>query len=156
MSGPVTLPPSSASTRAKLRKLFESGLADDGDGVVGRKVVAVVFEDDQMQRVDDAVGGIARDDVDFVVLQRAVDQAEVHDAGLLGEMQAVTLAPALEAVGALEKFEADADSPLGERYGTMSEVRCRCRRWASSPRMTMAKVFSKPSGSVTAKLKRWP
>ena len=38
-----------------------------------------------MQRVDDAIGGIAGDDVDFVVLQRAVNQAEVHTLGCWGK-----------------------------------------------------------------------
>src|SRR5450755_847286 len=98
--------------RAKLGELFEGGLADDGDGVVGRKVVAIVFEDYEVERVDDAIGGVARDDVDFMVLQGTVNEVEVHDAGLLVEVQAVTLAPALESVGALEKFEADAGAPL--------------------------------------------
>ena len=116
MSAPVTLPPKFGKHCAKLRKLFERGLANDGDRIVGRKIVAVVFEDNQMQRIDDAIGGIARDDVDFVVLQRAVNQPEVHHAGLLGEMQAVTFAPASEAVGAFEKFEAHADAPLGSEW----------------------------------------
>ena len=66
-----------------------------------------------MERVDEAIGGIAGDDVDFFVDQSAVDEAEVHDAGRCGEMQAVALAEAAVAVGALEKFVADAGAPSG-------------------------------------------
>src|SRR6266436_5523611 len=52
---------------AKLGELREGGLADDGDGVVGREVVAVVGEGDQAEGVDEAVGGVAGDDVDLMV-----------------------------------------------------------------------------------------
>src|ERR1700730_16364895 len=53
---------------AKLRKFLEGGLADDGHGVVGRKVVTVVFQNDEMQRVDDAICGVARDNVNLMIL----------------------------------------------------------------------------------------
>src|SRR5438552_3084136 len=42
----------------------------------------------------------------------SVDEAKVHHFGRLGEMQIVTIAPAAEAVGALEKFVADAGAPF--------------------------------------------
>src|SRR5205814_536295 len=42
----------------------------------------------------------------------SVDEAEIHHFGRLGEMQIVTIAPAAEAVGALEKFVADAGAPF--------------------------------------------
>src|SRR5216684_7388990 len=40
---------------AELGESRESGLADDGDSVVGREVVAVVFEGDETKRVDEPV-----------------------------------------------------------------------------------------------------
>src|ERR1700674_298642 len=52
---------------AKLGESVEGGLADDGDGIIRGKVVAIVFESDEAERVDEAVGGVARDDVDLVV-----------------------------------------------------------------------------------------
>ena len=106
---------------AKLRKLFQHGLANDRYSIVGRKIVAVVFKDNQMQRIDDPVGGIARHDVDFMVLQRPVNQPQIHHARLLREMQAVTFAPTAEAVGAFENGKPTPTRHWGA-YGTMSEV----------------------------------
>ena len=97
---------------AKLRKLLECILANDGDGVIGRKIVAVVFQDNQMQGIDDPIGGVARYDVDFVILQCPVNQPQIHHTRWLREMQAVTFAPAAESVRAFEEFEAHTDSPL--------------------------------------------
>ena len=97
---------------AELGKLGERGLADDGDGVVGRKVVAVVFEGDEAEGVDEAVGGVAGDDVHLMIHERTVDEPEVHHFGRLGEMEIVAVAPAAEAVGALEEFIADAGTPF--------------------------------------------
>src|SRR5258708_32525833 len=45
--------------------------------------------------------------------ERAVDEAEVHDLGRLGEMEIVAIAPAAETVGTLQKFVAHASAPLG-------------------------------------------
>src|SRR6266436_8528432 len=45
--------------------------------------------------------------------ERAVDEAEIHDLGRLGEMEIVAIAPAAEAVGTLQKFVAHASAPLG-------------------------------------------
>src|SRR6202158_6543915 len=68
----------------------------------------VVDERNKVEGVDESVGGIAGDDVDFFVDESAIDQAEVHNAGRRGEMQSVELAPAAETVGALEEFVAEA------------------------------------------------
>jgi hypothetical protein len=101
---------------AKCGEFCERVAADDGDGVVGREIVAIVGEADEMERVDEAVGGIAGDDVDFLVDERAVNEAEVHHARRFREMQTVTLNEAAIAVGAFEKFVADAGAPAwGDR-----------------------------------------
>ena len=91
-------------------------MANDGDGVVGREIVAIVFEGDEMKRVDEAVGGIAGDDVDLMIDESAVEEAEVHDVGRSGEVETVAIAPAAEAVGAFEEFVADAGVPLGSDW----------------------------------------
>jgi hypothetical protein len=111
--------------RAEGRKFGQRVVADDWDGVVGREIVAVVGEADEMERVDEAVGGIAGDDVDFFVDEGAIDEAEVHHAGCFGEMQAVALDEAAIAVGAFEKFVADAGAPAGgdgDDVGNFSEM----------------------------------
>jgi len=110
---------------AELGEFFEGVMADDGDGVVGREIVAIVFEGDEMEGVDQAVGGIAGDDVDLMIDEGAVKEAEVHDIGRSGEAEIVAGAPAGEAVGALEEFVADAGAPLGgdgSEFGHGAEV----------------------------------
>jgi hypothetical protein len=98
---------------AKLRKPRKCGLADDGNGVVGREIVKVVNEWGETERVNESVCGVARNDVDLMIEKGAVEQAEVHDAGRSSEAERVAIAPAAEAVGALEEFIADADAPFG-------------------------------------------
>src|SRR6267378_398866 len=98
---------------AKLGESGERGLADDGDGVVWREVMAIVFEGDEAEGVNEAVGGVAGNDVDLAIDEGAVDEAEIHHFGRFGEMEIVAIAPAAEAVGALEEFVADAGAPFG-------------------------------------------
>jgi len=66
-----------------------------------------------MERVDQAVGGIAGDDIDLMIDESAIEEAEVHYIGRGGKVECVAAAPAAETVGALEEFVADADAPLG-------------------------------------------
>src|SRR5882757_2062153 len=66
-----------------------------------------------MERLNEAVGGVAGDDVDFFVDEGAVDEAEIHDAGLGGKMQTVKLAPAAKTVRALEEFVSETRAHLG-------------------------------------------
>ncbi len=97
---------------AERGEFCEGVAADYGDGVVRWEIVTVVGEADEMERVDKAIGGITSNDVDFLIDERAVDEAEVHDAGRFSEMQAVALGEAAVAVGAFEKFVADAGAPF--------------------------------------------
>ncbi len=99
--------------RTKLGKFGERRLANDGDGVVGREVVAVVLESDKAEGINEAVGRVAGDDVHLMIDEGTINKAEVHDFGRSCEMEIVAVAPAAEAVGALEKFVADARAPLG-------------------------------------------
>jgi len=101
---------------AKRRKFRERVFANDRYGVVGREIVTIVGEADEMERIDEAVGGIAGDDVDLFVDERAVDEAEIHDARGRGELKAVALDEAAIAVGAFEEFVADTSAPArGDR-----------------------------------------
>ena len=110
----MIFPARSASAARSCGEFCERVAANDGDGVVRREIVAVVGEADEVERVDEAVGGIAGDDVDFLIDESAVDEAEVHDAGrCAAKCEAVALAEAAVAVGALEKFVADAGAPFG-------------------------------------------
>src|SRR6267154_4093400 len=66
-----------------------------------------------MERLNQAVGGVAGDDVDFFVDEGAVNEAEIHDAGRGGKMQTVKLAPAAKTVRALEEFVPETRAHLG-------------------------------------------
>ena len=105
---------------AELGKFFQRGVANYGDGVVGREIVFVVLESDEVKRVDQAVGGITGDDVDLMIEESAVKEAEVHDGWWGGEVERVTRAPAWEAVGAFQEFVADTGVPL---WGQGGEIR---------------------------------
>ena len=52
---------------AELGKSGESGLANDGDGVVGREVVLVVDERNEVERLNEPVRGVACNDVHLFV-----------------------------------------------------------------------------------------
>ena len=96
---------------AQRREFGEGFAADDGDGIVRGEIVAIVGEANEMERVDEAVGGIAGHDVYLFIDEGAIDEAEIHDAGSFSEAQAVALDEAAVAVGALEEFVPDAGAP---------------------------------------------
>src|SRR5258705_4436038 len=75
-----------------------------------------------MERLNEAVGGVAGDDVDFFVDEGAVDEAEIHDAGRSGKMQTVKLAPAAKTVGALEEFVSETRAHLGDVWDDVAGV----------------------------------
>jgi len=98
---------------AEFGEFFEGVVANDGDGVVRGKIVAIVFEGDKMERVNQAVGGITGDDVHLMIDEGAIEEAEVHDVWWNGEVERIAIAPAAEAVGTLEEFVADTGAPFG-------------------------------------------
>ena len=66
-----------------------------------------------MKRIDEAVGGVAGDDIDLLLNECAIEKAEIEDRGLSGEMEIVGFCEAGETVGTFEKFVADASAPFG-------------------------------------------
>ena len=87
-------------------------LANDGHGFVGREVVLVVFEDEEIESRDQAIGCVACGEVDLLVFERAGEQTEVHDARRLGEAQAVSRRQSLVTVRAFHEFVAEAGAPF--------------------------------------------
>ena len=96
-------------------------LANDRDGFVGREVVFVVFEDEQVERGDEAVGGVAGDQVYLLFFEGAGQQAQIHDARRVGEVQAVGGDQALVAVGTLHEFVAESGAPVGRVGGGLRD-----------------------------------
>ena len=99
----------------------------DGDGVVGRKVLPVVFEHRQIQRVDQPRGRIAGDDIDLPFGERAVHERQVHDARRLAEAQTVGRREPAVAVGPIQELVAECGAPA-------RRVRRQLRQPRQSPR----------------------
>ena len=111
---------------AELGELRECGLADDGDGVVGREVVAVVFEGDEAEGINEAISGVAGNDVNLMIHKRAINKTEIHDFRRFGKVETVAGAETGEPVGALEKFVAHTGTPLQRdrsEIGNSSELK---------------------------------
>ena len=96
-------------------------LADDGNSLVGREVVAVVLEHRQIQRRDQAVGGVAGDQVNLAGLEGPGEQAEVHDSWGGGEMQTVGCGQAAVTVGPLHELVAESGAPVGGVGGGLGD-----------------------------------
>jgi len=56
-------------------------LPHDGNGIVRRKIVAVVGESNEAEGIDQAVRGIYRHNIDLMIDEGAIDEAEIHDFG---------------------------------------------------------------------------
>src|SRR6185369_10131212 len=79
---------------------------------VWREIMFVVFKHEQVEGRNQPVSHVAGDQVNLMVLKRASEQAEIHDARRRGEMQAVGRDQALVAVGTLHEFVSEARPPL--------------------------------------------
>ena len=87
-------------------------LPNHGDSLVWRKILFVILENGQIERGDQAIGHIARDQVHLVIFQGAREKAEIHDARWHGELQAVSCDQPFIAIRALHEFVAEAGTPL--------------------------------------------
>src|ERR1700687_242451 len=111
---------------AKLGKFSERGLADNGDSVIGRKIMKVVLESDQAEGVDLPVGGVASDDIHLMIEERAINEAEIHGGGRRSETQIVAARESRVTVRAFLKFIANTGTPLrrdGNEIGDSPQVK---------------------------------
>ena len=60
----------------------QRGRSNDRHGIVGRKIVAIVVERREVERVDQRARGVAGDDVHLAVRERPVDERQIHRARL--------------------------------------------------------------------------
>src|SRR5258708_13888467 len=79
---------------------------------VGRKIVAVIIEHEQIQRWNQPVGGIARSYINLTILQRRSEQTQVHDAGRRGKVQAIGGSQPGIPIRPLHELVAESCSPL--------------------------------------------
>src|SRR5580693_9418169 len=72
----------------------------------------VVFEDKQVERGNQAIGSVAGDQIDLLVLQGASEKAEIHDLRRGGEVQAVGGHQSFVAIGTFHEFVTESGAPL--------------------------------------------
>src|SRR5215813_3257662 len=83
-----------------LRILVQHFLAHDRREVVRRRVVLVVFQHDEIERRDAAVGGRSEERVDLPVLERSVGKPRVHALNVVAlELEPVGGLPPGQSVG---------------------------------------------------------
>src|ERR1700683_1194467 len=87
-------------------------LADHSDRLVGRKIVAVIFENEEIQRRNQAVGSIARSYINLAIFQCGREQAQIHNAGWGGKVQTIGRGQSSIAIGTLHELVAESRSPL--------------------------------------------
>ena len=95
--------------------------------LVRREVPPVVFEDHSADRVDQAVGRVARDEVDPAAGERLVEESEIHLHGPLREAEAVGPREPGETVFALEELvsETGPDLRVRRQVGDLRDVKAR-------------------------------
>ena len=64
-------------------------LANDGHGLVGRKIMFVVVQHEQVQRRNEAVGGVSCNQIYLLISQGPWEKTEIHHSWWLCEPQAV-------------------------------------------------------------------
>src|ERR1700675_5052572 len=97
--------------------LLQRLLADHGDRFVRREIVAVIFENEQIERRNQAVRGVARSNIDLMIFQCRGEQAQIHDAGWRGEAEARSASESGITVRTLHKFVAKPGAPLRSERG---------------------------------------
>src|SRR5438309_8350401 len=93
--------------------ITKSATPKNGDGLIRRKEVAVVLQDNHSEGDDEAVGGIAGDHIDLMFLECSVEQAQIHDARRGGELQSIGARQARVTVGAFHEFVTKTGAPSG-------------------------------------------
>ena len=83
--------------------------------------MAIVFQNEQVQRGDQSISGISCCEVHLLVLERAGQQAQVHDARGLGEAQAVGCRQTLVTIGTFHELVTETGAPLRSVGGGLGD-----------------------------------
>ena len=105
--------------------ILQHFLTNNCDALVRRKIMPVIFQHEQVERRDEAVGVVARNQIDLLLFERSGDQTEIHDARRLRKAQAVGCDQALVAVRPLHEFVSKTSPPLwriGRSLGDGAQV----------------------------------
>jgi hypothetical protein len=104
-----------------LRPAAEGFVADEWNGLVGREVVPVVVENGEVEGLDGTVCSVGGDHVDLMVIEGAIEEAEIHRSRRASEVEAVGGAETGEAVGALLEFVTDTETHLPGEFCGLAE-----------------------------------
>jgi hypothetical protein len=102
------------------------------NSLVRREIVTIVFQHKQVEGRDQAIGSIARDQIDLLLLERTRKQAKIHDARRLSEVKAVSGGESLEAVRTFHELIAESSPPM----------RRICRRLRDRVEMQMPRILT--------------
>ena len=149
ISSAVILPASAWRAVANLRPAPKSVITHKRDGLVGREVMAIVLERNEAQGLDRPIGRVGCNHVDLVRVERAVEQAEIHGARRPIEMQIVCGCSVRAGRRGAARIRIQRQGATAAHTALPGSASSDCCRRASSPRITMANVFSNPSGSAT-------
>ena len=100
-------------------KLSIQGLvAYHGDSLIGREIVPVILEDEQVQSYQ-TVGRVAGGEINLVIAESAREQAQVHDARGFEAKRAVGSSQPTVSVGSLHELVAESSAPLRSERGRL-------------------------------------
>src|SRR5215469_7965829 len=83
--------------------------------------MTIVLQNEQIEGGDEAIGGVAGDQIYLLVLQGPRQQTKIHDARRLGKMQVIGGNQSLEAIGPLHEFVAKAGAPMRRVGGSFGD-----------------------------------
>src|ERR1700730_16797581 len=99
----------------------ESRLADDRHCLVGREVMLVVFENDKVARGEQSIGRVSNDEVDLLIKQGTIEQAEIENPRGRGEPPSVDTRQGFVPVRTLHKLIPEAGAELRSVPGRVAE-----------------------------------
>src|SRR5580704_49020 len=99
----------------------ESRLAHDRYCLVGRKVSLVVFENDKVARGQQPIGRVSNDQVDLLIKQGTIEQAQIENPRGCGESQSVDTRQVLVPVRTLHKLIPEPGAELRSVPGGVAE-----------------------------------
>src|SRR5689334_23036539 len=86
--------------------------ANNRDSLIGREIVLVILQHDEVARFELSISGIPSDDIHLPVEKSAVEQAQIHNSGRRSELQAVGFHQTLITILSFHKLIAEPGPPI--------------------------------------------
>src|SRR5262245_9980772 len=88
------------------------GVAHERHCVVWREVMLVIFENNQAERIDQAVCGISGDEIHLFFSGSLIRDSEIHDSWRIREPKTIGLRQACIAILSFDEFIPEAGCPM--------------------------------------------